>query len=70
MSEWQPIERCAPKKADGTVLVGVWVGDRWSSWTVDASDENCPLSDLGNDGENGDPPTHWARLPSPPVPAA
>lgn len=47
---WRPINT-APET--GEFLVGVWVGSRWSHWVASGGE------DLGNDGEFGDPPTHW-----------
>ena len=54
---WQPIETIP---AQGCVVVGCWVGSRWSWWEGLASD-------LGCDGEYGDEPTHWMPLPAPPA---
>ena len=54
---WQPIETIP---AQGCVVVGCWVGSRWSWWEGLASD-------LGCDGEYGDEPTHWMPLPAPPM---
>lgn len=62
---WQPINTRPTNGMEA--LVGVWVdyeGKRiWSSWTT--------LFDggpLGNDGINGDEPTHWMPLPAGPEP--
>ena len=58
---WQPIATI-PARED--VLVGVYVGPRWSWWV--ASWEGL-ASDLGCDGEYGDKPTHWMPQPAMPT---
>jgi hypothetical protein len=65
MSEWQKIEY-PPTEANGIIAVGVWVGDRWSAWTVDLTDGRYPADDYGCDGEFGEAPTHWHVLTPPP----
>lgn len=59
--EWQPIETAQPWDE---ILVGVWVDFEFRQWV--AFDEFGTL-EWGNDGEFGDPPTHWMPLPEPPT---
>ena len=54
--KWQPIET-APLWRD--VLVGVYVGSRWSAWVAHFDDG------WGCDGANGDEPTHWTEIVEP-----
>lgn len=63
---WQPIET---RVEDGRyAIVGCWVdgsdyglGRVWSQWFTIL--DGGPL---GNDGMNGDEPTHWRDAPPPP----
>jgi hypothetical protein len=61
--QWQSIEN-APLGTE--IVVGCYVdtpdGPFWSQWVI--TSEN---GDYGNDGHNGDAPTHWRPAPMPPM---
>ncbi|MBO9428056.1 hypothetical protein [Sulfitobacter sp. R18_1] len=61
-SAWLPISE-AP--TDAEIVVGCYVemkdGRYWSQWIVDPID-----GEFGNDGYNGDSPTHWQYAPRDP----
>lgn len=66
---WQPIEAWNEEDYPNEVILGCWVysegASRWSCWTMKPFKLNGRL-EFGCDGEFGDEPTHFMKIPKPP----